>query len=144
MPECFLLCSHSSLLFPLPPADGAGRAAAGGADQPYTVEYYYKTAMGPSAGVPATLPQESLSIAEEDSGNGRILSVKIETPDVPYHREDGRWDYRITIKYKNSTVATTATPTKRRSSRSCGRIRRTYKKKSSGGLKFFLPTRTCR
>jgi len=24
--------------------------------------------------------------------------------------EDGRWDYRVTIRFKNSTVATTANP----------------------------------
>jgi hypothetical protein len=37
---------------------------------------------------------------------GRILSVKIDSP--AYHTtEDGRWDYRVTIRYKNSTVATT-------------------------------------
>jgi hypothetical protein len=40
---------------------------------------------------------------------GRILSVKIESP--AFHTtEDGRWDYRVTIRYKNSTVATTANP----------------------------------
>jgi len=38
---------------------------------------------------------------------GRILSVKIESP--AYHTtEDGRWDYRVTIRFKNSTLATTA------------------------------------
>ena len=40
---------------------------------------------------------------------GRMLSVKIESP--AYHTtEDGRWDYRVTIRFKNSTVATTANP----------------------------------
>jgi hypothetical protein len=40
---------------------------------------------------------------------GRMLSVKIEQP--AYHTtEDGRWDYRVTIRFKNSTLATTANP----------------------------------
>jgi nitric oxide reductase activation protein len=40
---------------------------------------------------------------------GRILSLKIETP--AYHTtEDGRWDYRVTIVFKNSTLATSANP----------------------------------
>jgi hypothetical protein len=40
---------------------------------------------------------------------GRMLSVKIEAP--AYHTtEDGRWDYRVTIRFKNSTVATTSNP----------------------------------
>jgi len=38
-----------------------------------------------------------------------MLAVKIETP--AYHTtEDGRWDYRVTITFKNSTLATTANP----------------------------------
>jgi len=38
-----------------------------------------------------------------------MLSVKIETP--PNHMtEDQRWDYRVTIVFKNSTLATTANP----------------------------------
>jgi len=40
---------------------------------------------------------------------GRMLSVKIETPSN-HMTEDARWDYRVTIRYKNSTVATTANP----------------------------------
>ena len=40
---------------------------------------------------------------------GRMLSVKIEAP--TYHTtEDGRWDYRVTIRFKNSAVATSANP----------------------------------
>ena len=38
-----------------------------------------------------------------------MLSVKIETP--AYHMtEEARWDYRVTIRFKDSTVATTANP----------------------------------
>ena len=40
---------------------------------------------------------------------GRMLAVKIETP-ANHMTEDARWDYRVTIKFKNSTVATTANP----------------------------------
>ena len=36
-------------------------------------------------------------------------TVKIETPSN-HMTEDARWDYRVTIKFKNSTVATTANP----------------------------------
>ena len=38
-----------------------------------------------------------------------MLSVKIEAP--AYHTtEDGRWDYRVTIRFKDSTAATTTDP----------------------------------
>ena len=48
-------------------------------------------------------------LLQKIASTGRILSVKIETP--AYHTtEDGRWDYRVTIRFKNSTVATTANP----------------------------------
>src|SRR5260370_11717941 len=38
-----------------------------------------------------------------------MVSVKIETP-ANHMTEDARWDYRVTIRFKNSTVATTANP----------------------------------
>ena len=38
-----------------------------------------------------------------------MLSVKIETP-ANHMTEDQRWDYRVTIVFKNSTLATTSNP----------------------------------
>ncbi len=38
-----------------------------------------------------------------------MLSVKIETP-ANHMTEHARWDYRVTIRFKNSTVATTPNP----------------------------------
>ena len=35
--------------------------------------------------------------------------MKIESPTI-HVSEELRWDYRVTIRYKNSTVATTANP----------------------------------
>jgi len=35
--------------------------------------------------------------------------VKIETP-ANHMTEESRWDYRVTIRYKNSTMATTSNP----------------------------------
>ena len=40
-----------------------------------------------------------------------MVSVKVETP-ANHITEDARWDYRVTIRYKNSTLATTANPEK--------------------------------
>jgi len=40
---------------------------------------------------------------------GRVLSVKIETP-ANHLPEAERWDYRVTIRFKNSTLATTVNP----------------------------------
>ena len=44
---------------------------------------------------------------------GRMLSVKIETPSN-HMTEDSRWDFRVTIRFKNSTLATTANPDEER------------------------------
>jgi hypothetical protein len=45
--------------------------------------------------------------------SGRMLSVKIETP-ANQMTEEARWDYRVTIRFKNSTAATTNNPEEER------------------------------
>jgi hypothetical protein len=80
-----------------------------GADQPYTIEYYYKVQWGHQAEFLELFLKNHYPLLEKIVASGRMLSVKIETP--AYHTtEDGRWDYRVTIRFKNSTVATTANP----------------------------------
>jgi len=48
------------------PALAQGAPPQGGADKPYTIEYYYKVQWGQSAGISRPLPQEPLPAAEED------------------------------------------------------------------------------
>jgi len=77
--------------------------------QPYTVEYYYKVQWGRQEEFLQLFLKNHYPLLEKIRGTGRILALKIETP--AYHTtEDGRWDYRVTIRYKDSTVATTANP----------------------------------
>jgi len=79
------------------------------ADQPYSVEYYYKVQWGHQKEFLDLFLKNHYPLLEKIVGTGRMLSVKIEAP--AYHTtEDGRWDYRVTIRFKNSTVATTANP----------------------------------
>jgi hypothetical protein len=79
------------------------------ADQPYTIEYYYKCQWGHQAEFKALFLKNHYPLLQKIQATGRILSLKIESP--AYHTtEDGRWDFRVTIRYKNSTVATTANP----------------------------------
>jgi hypothetical protein len=79
------------------------------ADQPYTVEYYYKCQWGHQAEFLQLFLKNHYPLLQKIQSTGRILSVKIESP--AYHTsEELRWDYRVTIRYKNSTVATTANP----------------------------------
>jgi len=78
------------------------------ADQPYTIEYYYKCQWGHQAEFKALFLKNHYPLLQKIQSTGRILSLKIESPS--YHTtEDGRWDFRV-IRYKNSTVATTANP----------------------------------
>lgn len=86
-----------------------GAPPQGGADQPYTVEYYYKTQWGHQQEFLDLFLKNHYPLLKRIVATGRMLSVKIESP--AYHTtEDGRWDYRVTIRFKNSTVATTSNP----------------------------------
>ncbi len=79
------------------------------ADQPYTIEYYYKCQWGHQAEFLQLFLKNHYPLLKKIQATGRILSVKIEQPTI-HTSEELRWDYRVTIRYKNSTVATTANP----------------------------------
>jgi hypothetical protein len=88
---------------------GQGAPPHAGADQPYAVEYYYKVQWGHQQEFLQLFLKNHYPLLQKIVESGRMLSVKIETP--AYHTtEDGRWDYRVTILFKNSTLATTANP----------------------------------
>jgi hypothetical protein len=86
-----------------------GAPPQGGADKPYTVEYYYKTQWGHQAEFLQLFLKNHYPLLKKIEATGRMVALKIESP--AYHTtEDGRWDYRVTITYKNSTLATTTNP----------------------------------
>jgi len=88
-------------------AQGAPPQAA--ANQPYTIEYYYKVQWGHQQEFLTLFLKNHYPLLKKIVESGRMTSVKIESP--AYHTtEDGRWDYRVTIKYPNGTLATTANP----------------------------------
>jgi len=95
-----LLLSARSLLAQGAPPQGA-------ADQPYTMEYYYKVQWGHQQEFMQLFLKNHYPLLKKIVESGRMLSVKIETP-ANHMTEDARWDYRVTIRFKNSTVATTA------------------------------------
>ncbi len=79
------------------------------ADQPYTMEYYYKVQWGHQQEFLQLFLKNHYPLLKKGIESGRMLAVKIETP-ANHMTEDARWDYRVTIRFKNSTVATTANP----------------------------------
>jgi hypothetical protein len=80
-----------------------------GADQPYTVEYYYKVQWGHQQEFEQLFLKNHYPLLKKMVETGRMLSVKIETP-ANHMTEEARWDYRVTIRFKNSTLGTTANP----------------------------------
>jgi hypothetical protein len=95
-------------LFPLPLlAQGAPPQIA--ADQPYTMEYYYKVQWGHQQEFLQLFLKNHYPVLKKGVESGRMVSVKMETP-ANHMTEEARWDYRVTIRFKNSTVATTANP----------------------------------
>ncbi len=91
------------------PLRAQGAPPQGGAGQPYSVEYYYKCQWGHQQEFLSLFLKNHYPLLKKVQSTGRILSVKIETP--AYHTtEDGRWDYRVTIRFKDSTAATTSNP----------------------------------
>jgi len=79
------------------------------ADQPYIMEYYYKVQWGHQQEFLQLFLKNHYPLLKKGVESGRMISVKIETP-ANHMTEDGRWDYRVTIRFKNSTVATTVNP----------------------------------
>jgi hypothetical protein len=74
------------------------------ADTPFVVEYYYKTKWGHADEFIALFKKNHYPMLKKEIEMGRILEVRATQP--RYHStEDGRWDYRITIVYKNATIA---------------------------------------
>ncbi len=91
------------------PLKAQGAPPQVGAGQPYTIEYYYKCQWGHQQEFFDLFLKNHYPLLKKIQSTGRILSIKIESP--AYHTtEDGRWDYRVTIVYKDSTEATTSNP----------------------------------
>jgi hypothetical protein len=104
-----LLFVAASFSVYLPVAHAQGAPPQASANQPYAIEYYYKVQWGHQQEFLDLFKKNHLPLLEKTVASGRMISVKIEAP--AYHTiEDGRWDYRVTIRYPNSTVATTANP----------------------------------
>jgi len=95
------------LLLSARPLLAQGAPPQGAANQPYTMEYYYKVQWGHQQEFMQLFLKNHYPLLKKIVESGRMLSVKIETP-ANHMTEDARWDYRVTIRFKNSTVATTA------------------------------------
>jgi len=97
------------LLLAAPSLFAQGAPPQGAANNPYAMEYYYKVQWGHQQEFLNLFLKNHYPLLQERIKSGDFLSVKIDTP-ANHMTEDSRWDYRVTITFKNSTVATTANP----------------------------------
>jgi len=103
------LLSTILLLLVAPALFAQGAPPQGAANKPYAMEYYYKVQWGHQQEFLNLFLKNHYPLLQERVKAGDFLSVKIDTP-ANHMTEDSRWDYRVTITFKNSTVATTANP----------------------------------
>jgi hypothetical protein len=74
------------------------------AEKPFVVEFYYKVKWGHADEFWELFKRNHLPILKREVELGRIVALKAEKP-VDHGTEDGRWDYRVTITYKNVVTA---------------------------------------
>jgi hypothetical protein len=73
-------------------------------EKPFVIEYYYKTKWGHADEFITLFRKNHYPLLKKEVEMGRLLKVSAVAP-VYHTTEDGRWDYRVTIAYKNATVA---------------------------------------
>lgn len=73
------------------------------------MEYYYKVQWGHQQEFLDLFVKNHYPLLKKVQSTGRMLSIKVETPSN-HMTEDARWDYRVTIVFRDSTTATTANP----------------------------------
>jgi len=83
-------------LVPAQTADNTGK--------PFVIEYYYKAKWGYADEFLQFFKKNHYPLLKKQVEMGRMLKVWMDQP--RYHTtEDGRWDYRVTIGFKNSAAA---------------------------------------
>jgi len=83
------------------------QAQSASGDKPFVVEYYYKARWGYADEFLKLFKKNHYPLLKKEVEMGRMVKVWMDQP--RYHTtEDGRWDYRVTIVFKNATVANEA------------------------------------
>ena len=94
----------AALLFITTFAPIAIQAQSTSSEKPFVVEYYYKTKWGHADEFLKLFKKNHYPLLKKEVDMGRMLKVWMDQP--RYHTtEDGRWDFRVTIVFKNAAVA---------------------------------------
>ena len=97
----FVLLAISVLLFG---GSALSQSASADSGKPFVVEYYYKAKWGHADEFLTLFKKNHYPLLKKQVEMGRMVKVWVDQP--RYHTtEDGRWDYRVTIVFKNATVA---------------------------------------
>jgi hypothetical protein len=106
-------------------------------DQPYSMEYYYKVQWGHQQEFLQLFLKNHYPLLQKIVASGRMISVRIEQP-ANHMTEDARWDYRVTIQFKNSTLATTVNPDEERLIKGLWPDQETYKREEQRRFEILL------
>ena len=86
------------------PAHLPAQTSADASGKPFVVEYYYKAKWGYADEFLQLFKKNHYPLLKKQVEMGRMLKVWMDQP--RYHTtDDGRWDYRVTIVFKNSAAA---------------------------------------
>jgi hypothetical protein len=107
------------------------------ANQPYTLEYYYKVQWGHQQEFLQLFLKNHYPLLQKTVASGRAISVKLEQP-ANHMTEEARWDFRVTIRFKNSTLATTANPDEERMIKELWPNQETYKREEGRRFEILL------
>ena len=72
-------------------------------DKPYIIEYYYKARWGYADEFIRLFKKNHYPVLKKQIELGRILQITATRPRF-HATEDGRWDYRVTLVWKNVQV----------------------------------------
>lgn len=85
------------------PAAAAAQAPPAGASEPFVVEYYYKARWGFADEFIRLFKKNHFPVLKRQLELGNIQAIKAEAPRF-HGTEEGRWDYRITLVWKNAAA----------------------------------------
>ena len=92
-----------AVLMVVPAAGLAQETRPAAADWPYVVEYYYKARWGYADEFIRLFRKNHLPVLRKQVEMGRLLRVSAVKPRL-HATEDGRWDYRVTIVFRNVSL----------------------------------------
>ncbi|MGB8889509.1 MAG: hypothetical protein WCC87_22485 [Candidatus Korobacteraceae bacterium] len=101
---CFLILLAGMAINSALAAQAQAAASPVNPDKPFVAEYYYKAKWGYADEFITLFKKNHYPLLKKEIELGRILKVTATQP--RYHAtEDGRWDYRVTIVFKNAAIA---------------------------------------